>query len=103
MAFYINILDEGDFLNVILRGDLDINSSPRMSSELGEVYTKAPKNIIVDFKELDYLDSTGLGALMSIYKKAKMDDNEIKIINAKQNIKKLFYITDLNQEFNLED
>ena len=103
MPFHINILDKGDFLKVGLKGDLDINSSPKMSSELGEFYSKSPKNIIIDFDELDYLDSTGLGALMSIYKKAKMDDNEIKIINARQNIKKLFYITDLDREFNLED
>lgn len=103
MAFQINIKDKGDYLMIYLSGDLDINSSPRLRSEVQEVYSKEAKDIIFDFTDLDYLDSTGLGALMSLYKNTNMDDKYIKIINAKANIKKLFFITDLNEEFHLED
>ena len=100
MAFSIHI-DKGtqDEHRVALKGDLDINASPRLKSELSLAYEDRPADVFVDLEALDYLDSTGLGALISILKRARMDDHKVAILNAKPSIEKLFYITELDQEF----
>ncbi len=60
------------------------------------------KDLVIDIKDLDYLDSTGLGLFMKIYKLAKEKDRSVSIINPKENILKLFKITDLTDVFNME-
>lgn len=102
MTFSISI-DRGEQkeLLVSLKGDLDINASPRLKSEVILAYEEGPADIMVDLAELDYLDSTGLGALISILKKAQMDDHKVVILRAKPSIEKLFYITELDREFEM--
>lgn len=101
MAFEMNQLP-GEGLTFHLKGDLDINSSPLFKTQLLEAYQRKQDNIVLDFTDLDYLDSTGLGALISVYKNTKLAGHRITIRHPKKNVEKLFYITELDQEFDLE-
>lgn len=104
MAFQI-VQKEGteEQLVFALSGDLDINSSPELKKTALDKYHEEPKDVVFDLTELDYLDSTGLGALISVYNNAKEDEKCIHIANAKPNIKKLFVITELDQVFVMEE
>ena len=59
-------------------------------------------DIVFDFENLEYIDSTGLGALIFIYKSV-YENNKVKIENVKPNIKKLFTITKLDTMFMIGD
>lgn len=102
MALQIRFENDNEWI-VFLSGDLDINSSPELKAKVLEKYESDPKNITFNFSELNYLDSTGLGALISIYNNLKENHHRIRIRNLKKNVKKLFQITQLNQEFLLEE
>ncbi len=102
MLFNIEF-NETDKLYVKVSGDLDINNIAKLREEVLVQYEDIDKDIVFDFIDLDYIDSTGLGVLISVYKRVKEKDNQIYIKNAKKNIKKLFYITELDQIFKLED
>ena len=58
-------------------------------------------DLLIDGEGLEYIDSTGLGVLMSIYKKLQEKGLKLTIINLKPNIYKLFDITGLNKVFNI--
>lgn len=104
MAFQIVRNEEvEEVLQLELTGDLDINSSPELKKTVLDFYHEEPKDIAFDLTGLDYLDSTGLGALISVYNNAKEDGYEIHIQNARPNVKKLFVITELDQVFVMED
>ena len=60
-------------------------------------------DIIINGETLEYIDSTGLGVLMSIYKKMQEKSLNFKISNLKPNIYKLFDITGLNKVFNIRE
>jgi anti-sigma B factor antagonist len=60
------------------------------------------KDLIIDCKELNYIDSTGLGIFVGALKKAKQYEKKITITNLKDNIKKLFIITGLDKIFEVE-
>ncbi len=102
MSFELNV-EQGDQLTVHCRGDLDINSSPELKARVLDAYRKEDKDIVFDFSQLHYLDSTGLGALISIFKNAREKGHTITIRHAKANVKKLFVITELDRQFQLED
>ncbi|MEB3428703.1 STAS domain-containing protein [Citroniella saccharovorans] len=96
------IFEEDDKLVVKLKGDLDIYSSTNFSDKLLEKYNENKKDVIVDLTDLDYIDSTGLGAFISLYKNIEKE-NDFKIINPKKSVKKIFVITELDKIFKLED
>lgn len=58
--------------------------------------------MIIDCKELNYIDSTGLGIFVATLKKAKQCEKKIVISNLKDNIKKLFIITGLDKVFEID-
>lgn len=99
--FQEKIREEENKVVLDLKGDLDIYSLDQVK-EITSKIISYNKDIVADIKELDYIDSTGLGQFINIYKAQKENNKSIKIINAKPNIKKLFAITDLKDIFNME-
>lgn len=84
-------------------GDLDINTSPEFKKTVIDEYNKDQKDLVFNFKDLEYLDSTGLGVLISVYKNTKENQHTISIRCAKPHVKKLFVITELDRIFKMEE
>ena len=99
--FKANITDENDKLVLDLSGDLDVYSEEEFKSLIEDEIETVNKDILIDIKNLDYLDSTGLGMFMKIYKIHEERGKKVKIINPKENILKLFKITDLTEIFEM--
>lgn len=99
----ISKVSEKNDIEVKPVGEVDIYTSPEFKKKIIEIIETKTLNIVINGEELEYIDSTGLGALMSILKKVKENDLNIKIINLKPSIYKLFDITGLNKVFNIEN
>jgi anti-sigma B factor antagonist len=84
-------------------GEVDIYTSPKLKNQIFALIEERNTDIIIDGKSLEYIDSTGLGVLMSIYKKMQENSLNLNIINLKPNIYKLFDITGLNKVFNIRE
>lgn len=80
-------------------GDLDIYTSSQFKEEVLKNFNARQSDIIIDGEKLDYVDSTGLGALISILRTTKERQIKIYIENVKPNIRKIFDITDLDKLF----
>jgi anti-anti-sigma factor len=57
------------------------------------------KRVVLDLTDVTHLDSSGLGALVSLYLSAKRQECELKLINLNQRLKELFRITNLAKVF----
>lgn len=99
----ISKISEKNEIEVKPVGEIDIYTSPEFKKKIIEIIEIKPMNIIINGEELEYIDSTGLGSLMSILKKVKEKDLHIKIVNLRPSIYKLFDITGLNKVFNIEN
>ena len=80
-------------------GDLDIYTSSQFKEEIIKRLDEQETDIIIDGEKLEYVDSTGLGALISILRNMKENENKIYIDNVKPNIRKIFHITKLDEMF----
>lgn len=91
--------------NIVIKpiGEVDIYTSPELKNKVYDLINEKNADITIDGEALDYIDSTGLGVLMSIYKKAQEKNLNFNIINLKANIYKLFDITGLNKVFNIRE
>lgn len=88
---------------VVLEGEVDIYTSPKLKAALIEALEDKNSDILIDFLKVEYVDSTGLGALISILKKVKENDNMVYVENVKPNIRKLFDITNLDKVFEIKE
>jgi anti-sigma B factor antagonist len=80
-----------------VKGEIDVFTAKNLREKIKDIYNKKQKDIILDFKQLNYIDSTGLGVIIGAYGRMKEKNNNLIIINAKQNVLKLLTITGLDK------
>lgn len=102
MDFKMDVAIVNDEIIAKPHGEIDIYFATTFKERLNKLIVDNKLNVLIDCEDLEYLDSTGLGALMSILKHANESNVKIRIINLKPNIGKLFTITGLNKIFNIE-
>jgi anti-sigma B factor antagonist len=93
----------GDVMKVSLSGEVDIYTSQELKDKLYSVIDSSPSDLYIDCRELNYIDSMGLGIFVGALKKSKQNGNNIHLSGLKGNIKKLFLITGLDKLFILEE
>ncbi|WP_300409280.1 STAS domain-containing protein [Lagierella sp.] len=102
MGLNYNIVDEQDVIKISLEGDLDAYSSDDFKEAVLNALSD-PKDIELNATKLDFIDSTGLGSLISIYNSIKEQNKNISIEGIKPNVKQIFEITELNKLFNIKE
>lgn len=63
--------DETALTTLKVRGELDALSAPELRPILDQVVTDAPAQVVIDLSELRLVDSSGVGALVSLYKRVR--------------------------------
>ena len=99
MDFAIEKNFDGLSWQVKLSGEVDIFNSGDLKTQLTELMEEQVADIHIDCTYLDYIDSTGLGALVGVLKHVKTHSKEVCLANVKPNILKLFHITNLDKVF----
>lgn len=102
MGLNYDINEETDLIKISLEGDLDAYSSDEFKEA---VLKKIPssKDILINARKLNFIDSTGLGSLISIYNNIKEQEKTISIEDIKPNVKQIFEITELDKLFNIKE
>jgi anti-sigma B factor antagonist len=86
---------DGDAIVYRLRGSLDVSTAPSLRAALIEAAEEGKHDIIVDLSHLEFLDSTGLGALIGAHKRALENDGRVRLIVNEGPISRLLTITGL--------
>lgn len=63
-----------------LTGLLDAFSEPNFVKVLNKCVDDGPKNVILDLSKIDFIDSSGLGALVQVAKKAQNEGGLLQIV-----------------------
>ena len=88
--------NENEWLEIALSGDIDLGNAEAFYNSVCEAYETAPKSILFDCENLEFIDSTTLGTFVKLLKKVKTDVNSMKLVRLQAKIKKLFLICALD-------
>jgi anti-sigma B factor antagonist len=77
-----------------LRGSLDLATSPTVRAALSDAQ-ETKKDVVVDLTQLEFLDSTGLGALIGAHRRAAEHGGSLRLIVNDGPISRLLTITGL--------
>ena len=101
MLFDASYDEKSDKWNVQLYGEVDIYNADSLKSELHALIDERQADIVLDCTNLNYIDSTGLGVLVSALKKIREADKQISIVCLKPHIAKIFTLTGLDKVFEI--
>ena len=87
---------------VSLGGELDVSTADELKKELHKLVDEKNIDMRLNLENLDYIDSTGLGVIIGILKRLKIENKEVYIEKPKNNVRKIFNITGLDKIFKLE-
>lgn len=94
MAKYCETKD--NLIIVRLQGDLDHHVAREIKDEIdGLIILKKINRIAFDFKNVGFMDSSGIGLIMGRYKKIKPMDGEIYVCNLGVAIQRIFKLSGL--------
>ena len=102
MNFDINTERLGDSSYVIsLAGEVDLYTAPEFKQQLLEVINQGAKEVVVDFSNTTFIDSTTLGVLVGGVKRLRSNEGQLSLVCSDRNITKIFEITGLDRVFTI--
>jgi anti-sigma B factor antagonist len=90
-------------VTLVLSGEFDMASVPRFEDELAAVEAGAPATIVVDLDRLQFMDSSGLRALVAADDRARHAGRRLAIVPGPPQIRRVFEITHLHERLDLVD
>ena len=86
---------------ISLAGEVDLYTAPEFKQQLLDVIGKGAKDVIVDFSDTTFIDSTTLGVLVGGVKRLRTNDGQLSLVCSDRNITKIFEITGLDRVFTI--
>ncbi|HAO22279.1 MAG: hypothetical protein BWK80_25595 [Desulfobacteraceae bacterium IS3] len=94
----ISVLQEKDTVYFVVGGDIDERGADMLTNQFRELTVKAAvTNLILDFKSVAYIGSSGIGAIILFYKKLAQSGGSISIRNVSKEIYDLLSDLDINK------
>ncbi|MDQ0352523.1 anti-sigma B factor antagonist/stage II sporulation protein AA (anti-sigma F factor antagonist) [Alkalibacillus filiformis] len=89
-------IEEDDALQVWLKGDLDIEGTEVVDEQLLPKITSYSK-VNIDFKEVPFVDSSGMGLLINMVDEIKNTGNTVTISNVRDEVYEVFELLQLSE------
>jgi anti-sigma B factor antagonist len=90
---------DGSVCTVALEGEVDVYTAPRLKAQLVELIDAGCVDVIVDLEKVVFIDSSGLGVLVSALRRAREKDGAVRIVCTRDSVLKIFRITGLDKVF----
>lgn len=88
--FNTSVLNKGEISIINLKGYLDAHTAPKLENNFTHLIDQKRYNIIVNFEELAYISSAGLGVFMAYIEKIRENNGDIKLSNMSDKVYNIF-------------
>jgi anti-sigma B factor antagonist len=82
-------------------GRLDVTSAAKFRREVTELAATKPRFLLVDLENVSFMDSSGLGALVSALKTIRSVNGELAVCALSEQVKMLFDLTSMSKIFTI--
>jgi anti-sigma B factor antagonist len=102
MAF-VSRKDPKGVLVVEVDGQLIVGNRQEFKQSVLDALEAGERKFLVDFTQTGYIDSSGLGVLVSLSKKIRDEGGELRLAGLNEDLKTLFELTKLDTLFAISD
>ena len=94
----ITIESSGQTVTAYLDGEIDHHSAREMRETIDrELESGNVKLLILDFRDVTFMDSSGIGLVMGRYRQIKFYDGELQVLNTSSQIYKVMRVAGLDR------
>ena len=95
--------EAGGVTYVTLGGEFDLAGVEQFDSAIGKLEANAPQTLVIDLSELEFMDSSGLRALVMADQRARQRERRLAIVPGPPSVRRVFEITRLDDRLDLID
>ncbi|MCA9624975.1 MAG: STAS domain-containing protein [Myxococcales bacterium] len=93
---------DGDTILLSISGELDSLTAPDVRTTFDEIVEAKPSKVSLDLSKLRVIDSSGVGAIVSLFKRLRNEGAEFAVQGVQGQPLSIFKVLRLNKVFGLE-
>ena len=97
------VREDGPVTIVTLAGEVDLNFAPKVKQSLEAACVRRPERLILDISEVGYMDSSGVGTLVWIYREVQRYGGRFVLVGVQDKVRAVLEITQLEKFFTMFD
>ncbi len=95
--------NDGRAAVITVSGELDLASSGALAEELARVAESGATRVVIDLRELEFMDSTGLSTLVKAHQRADEAGQEFGLVRGPQQVQRLLSLTGVDERLTFAD
>ncbi len=101
--FRVDVRHEEGGTVIALSGELDLASSPDLEQKLDEVFASDAELVVLDLRELEFMDSTGLSVLIRAHQTAEEARRRLYLVKGPPQVQRLLTLTGVGERLAVVD
>ena len=97
----INLTEANGVAILSLKGRLDLSSGSLLKEQVKKLFEDEKTNIHLDLADVEFINSSGLGALVSLMKEIRLRKGRLTLSNLASYVQEIFDITQLSHIFEI--
>jgi len=93
--------DQGDVSNLRIAGTLDVNTAPELAPAIDKLVEERRPRVVVDLSGLDLIDSSGVAALVALYKRSRAHGGQVSVTGARDQPLAIFKLLRMDKVFTI--
>ncbi len=91
----------GQTVTLKIAGELDALTVPEIRAEIDQIAAEGGEKVIVDLSGLRLVDSSGVGAIVSLFKRVRAEGRQFEVTGIQGQPMQIFQVLRLDQVFRL--
>lgn len=97
----VQLDNKGSWAVVSLEGDLEVAGAEQLNQVVADLLSAKRRQVILDLTKCEYVDSSGLGALLDISKNCHRQGCALRLAGLNENVRDVFLMTRLDRYFHI--
>ena len=98
----LNITEQSDIVIIAVAEErMDAHNSGELKERMLQLFDDGKANLVIDLSGVRFIDSSGLGALVSGFKNASAREGSLKLCNLQPQVRSMFELTRLHRVFEI--
>jgi anti-sigma B factor antagonist len=104
IEFRLDVESRGDGCAALrVAGEVDVYTAPHIREQVRDLAAKGTVHLIADLGQVEFIDSSGLGALIGGLRRVREDDGSLVLVISTRRILRVFQLTGLTKAFTIYD
>lgn len=101
-ALVVDVKKVDELTHVVLTGSIYVDDAKLLREKLTALIEKGQTELNIDMEKVDYIDSTGLGMLISMKKLAMKSGGNVCVSGVQGLVREVFELTRVNKVFGIQ-